>query len=74
MSDLEDKYKKKDRLPILVSDEDSVKLLGAPALPTKSSELSGDLMSSQVPFLRTGTARSKYVAWFSTQQHQTPVT
>ena len=48
MSDLEDKYKKKDRLPILVSDEDSVKLLGAPALPTKSSESSGDLISSQV--------------------------
>ena len=48
MSDIKDKYKKDDRLPILVSDKDSVKLLGVPALPTKSSELSGELISSQV--------------------------
>ena len=48
MSDIKDKYKKYDRLPILVSDKDSVKLLGVPALPTKSSELTGDLISSEV--------------------------
>ena len=48
MNDISDKYKKNDRLPILVSDRDSVKLLGVPALPTKSSELSGDLISAEV--------------------------
>ena len=48
MHDISDKYKQNDRLPILVSDRDSVKLLGVPALPTKSSELSGELISNEV--------------------------
>ena len=43
MSDIKNKYKEYDILPILISDKDSVKLLEVPALPTKSSELTGDL-------------------------------
>ena len=48
MPDLNDKYKQKDRLPILVSCKNEYKLLEAPTLPVKSSESSGDLISNEV--------------------------
>ena len=48
MNDITDQYKQKDRLPILVSSGNSCKLLGAPALPLKSSESSGELISTEV--------------------------
>ena len=48
MQELTDKYKENDRLPILVSGGGCVKLLGAPALPIKSGESAGDLISNEV--------------------------
>ena len=49
--DLQNKYKKKDRLPILVSGENTTKLIGAPALLIKSSEIAGKLVSDEVMIL-----------------------
>ena len=44
MASLTDKYEKDDRLPVLVSSRSGFKLLGAPALPVKSTEATGDLI------------------------------
>ena len=41
-----DKYVKDDRLPLLISGISGVKLLGVPALPIKSSQRAGDLISN----------------------------
>ena len=43
---LGDKYKKDERLPVLISGVGGVKLLGVPALPTKSSESAGNLIAN----------------------------
>lgn len=51
MNDLENQYKQKDRLPILVSGVKTHKLLGAPALPIKSGESAGKLISDQAMIL-----------------------
>ena len=46
METLTDKYSTDDRLPVLISGVGGVKLLGVPALPVKSSESAGSLISS----------------------------
>ena len=46
METLTDKYAKDDRLPVLLSGIGGVKLLGVPALPVKSSQPAGDLISN----------------------------
>ena len=46
METLGDKYVKDDRLPTLISGIGGVKLLGVPALPVKSSQSAGSLISS----------------------------
>ena len=48
MNDLKNQYKCEDRVPILISGRGNFKLLGAPALPVKSSERAGDLISNSV--------------------------
>ena len=46
METLTDKYAKDDRLPTLISGVGGIKLLGVPALPYKSSQPAGNLISS----------------------------
>ena len=48
MNDLKNQYKCEGRAPILTSGRGNFKLLSAPALPVKSSERAGDLISNSV--------------------------
>ena len=63
METIQNKHLIEDCLPFLIWGVGGVKLLGVPALPVKSSESSGSLISSATVYLKNGTVQITSLAW-----------